>query len=98
MAIFPEGGRSLTEKPQKITHTGLGILALLSKRQVVPVGIDTYHFWPRKQLLPNFKQNIIITVGKPMKFTGKPTKKAARKVINTLWKEVTRLARIPHTR
>ncbi len=97
MAIFPEGGRSHTEKPQKITHTGLGVLALISKKPVVPVGIDTYHFWPRKKLLPNFKSNIKITIGKPIKFKGKPTKKSARKVINTLWKEVKSLARISHS-
>jgi len=96
MAIFPEGGRSPTEKPQKITHTGLGVLALISKRPVVPVGIDTYHFWPRKQLLPNFKTNIVVNIGKPMKFKGKPTKPNVRKTVNILWKEVKALARISH--
>ncbi len=95
MGIFPEGGRTRTGKPQKITHTGLGVLALLSKAPVVPVGISTYKFWSRHELIPNFKNNIVITIGKPMQFKGKPTK--AKQVVNTVWKEVKKLARISHT-
>ena len=96
MGIFPEGRRTYTDKVQPVKHTGIGVLALLSKAQVVPVGIDTYDFWSRHQTLPNFKKNIVVTIGKPMQFKGKPTKPAVRKVINTVWKEVKRLARISH--
>ncbi len=96
MGIFPEGGRTYAHKLNPIKHTGLGVLALLSKKPVVPVAMNTWHFWNRYQTIPNFKSNIKITIGKPIRFKGKLNKKTARKVINTVWKEVKRLARISH--
>lgn len=94
MGIFPEGQRTYTGKVQKVTHTGLGVLTLLSKKPVVPVGMNTWHFWNRYQKLPNFKSNIVIQIGKPMTFKQKPTKQNFRKATQTIMKEVTRLARI----
>jgi len=94
MGIFPEGGRTYQKhKIQPVKHTGLGVLARMSKKPVVPVGIKTYHFWNRYETLPNFKQNIVITIGKPITFKRKPT---VKKVMKTVWKEVKRLARISH--
>lgn len=95
LGLFPEGQRTFTGKIQKATHKGLGIIALLSKAPIVPVGLNTYKFWNRKQLLPNLKTNIKITIGKPMKFKGKTSQ--AKKVVKTVMKEVSRLARISNT-
>ena len=96
MGLFPEGGRTYTHKLQPLKHTGLGVLALLSKAPVVPAAIHTYKFWNRYQLLPTFQQNIKITIGKPMTFKGKPTPKKVKQTITTVWKEVKALARISH--
>ena len=96
LGILPEGGRTYTHSLQKIKHSGLGVLALLSKAPIVPAAIHTYDFWSRYQTIPNFKRNITITIGKPIKFKGKPTKIQIRKTINAIWKEVKKLARISH--
>jgi 1-acyl-sn-glycerol-3-phosphate acyltransferase len=96
MGIFPEGGRTYTHKLPQIKHTGVGVLALMTKAPVVPVGIHTYGFWNRHQLLPNFKQNIIVNIGKPITFRQKPTPANVKKTIKTIWKEVRELARISH--
>ncbi len=96
MGLFPEGRRTYTHTLQQIKHKGLGALALISKAPVVPAAIHTYHFWSRYQKIPNFKRNIVITIGKPMKFKAKPTPANVKKTISTVWKEVNRLARISH--
>ncbi len=97
IGIFPEGGRTYTGKMQKITHTGLGVLALLSKAPIVPVGMNTFHFWNRYQKMPNFKRNIIVTIGKPIQFKQKATEQNYKKVVKQTMKEVKKLARISNT-
>lgn len=97
MGIFPEGQRTYTGSVQKVTHTGLGVLTLLSKAPVVPVGMNTWHFWNRFQAMPNFKRNITIQIGKPMTFKQKPTKQNFKKVTQAVMKEVKKLARVSHT-
>lgn len=94
LAIFPEGGRSYDGKMRKITHTGLGVLALLSKAPVIPVGMNTYTFWNRHNLLPTFRKTIEIRIGKPESFKGKLTRKQAKKITLQTMKEVKRLAGI----
>jgi 1-acyl-sn-glycerol-3-phosphate acyltransferase len=96
MGIFPEGARTYTHEPQKIQHTGLGALTLITKAPVVPAAVHTYDFWNRYQKTPTFKKNIVVTIGKPMSFKGKPTKQNIRKTINAVWSEVRKLARISH--
>jgi len=96
MGIFPEGGRTPNGKVQKVTHSGLGVLALKSKKQVVPLAMNTYNWWNTHQLIPNFKQNIKIVIGKPMTFKGKLTKPRANKITKEVMTEVKRLARISH--
>lgn len=96
IGIFPEGGRTYTHDMQPVKHTGIGVLALLTKAPVVPVGLHTYDFWNRYQLLPNFKRNIIVNIGKPMTFKAKATPANVKKTIKTIWNEVKRLARISH--
>jgi len=97
IGLFPEGGRTLTGKVNKVTHSGLGVMALKTNALVVPVGLNTYKFWNRKQKIPNFKRNIKITIGHPKRFTYKLTKPNVRKVTTVIMKEVKRLARISHT-
>jgi len=97
MGISPEGERTYTGKMQAIKNTGLGVLALQSKVPVVPVGLSTFNFWNRHHTFPSFKRNIVVTIGKPMTFKGKVTKPQVRKVINKVWKEVRKLARISHS-
>lgn len=96
IGLFPEGQRTYTGNVQKVTHTGLGVLALLSKAPIVPVGLNTWHFWNRYKAIPNFKRNITIQIGKPMAFKQKPTKQNFKKVTQTAMKEVKRVARISH--
>jgi len=96
MGIFPEGGRTPNGKVQKVKHSGLGVLALKSKKQVVPMAMNTYNWWNTHQLIPNFKQNIKIVIGKPMTFKGKLTKPRANKITKEIMTEVKRLARISH--
>jgi len=97
IGIFPEGRRAFKKDGLKsVRHTGVGVLALLTNAPVVPVGLDTYTFWNKHTLIPTFKHNINITIGKPMKFKGKPTKANVKKVVNNVWNEVKELARVSH--
>ena len=96
MAIFPEGGRTPNGKVQKVKHSGVGVLALESKKQVVPLAMNTYTWWNSKQLIPNFRRNIKVVIGKPMTFKGKMTKPRANKITKEIMTEVKRLARISH--
>ena len=96
LAIFPEGGRCYIEQIQPVTHKGLGIIVVKTKTQVVPVGIDTYHFWNRFHILPNFKNNIAINIGKPIIFKQKSGSRAINNVITQTMTEVKHLARISH--
>ena len=76
LLLFPEGNRTNDGKMQKATHTGLGVLASQAKATVVPIGIEgSYAWWPPSKRLPSLKPRCMaVRVGKPMKFTGKPTK------------------------
>ncbi len=98
LALFPEGARSFTHKTQEAKHFGLGVLALKTKVPIVPIGIDTYHFWNRGQKIPNFRKNIAITIGKPMRFKLKQTQSNYRRVTKEAMKEVKKLARVSHAR
>lgn len=96
LLLFPEGQRAHTEKMQKIEHKGMGVLALNTKVPVVPIGINTYHFWNRNQLFPSFKRNIGIVIGKPIKFKEKAAESNYLKVTKKAMKEVKKLARRAH--
>lgn len=96
MGIFPEGGRTYDGTMQKITNTGLGVLALKTNAPVVPVHLTTWHWWNRYQEIPTFKRNIRIAIGKPKTFKGKPTKQNINKVTNYFTTEVKHLARTSH--
>jgi len=97
LAIFPEAGRTPTGKIQPVKHKGLGILALLSRAPIVPIGINTYDFWNKHHYFPTFKKTIKITIGKPRMFKAKLTDKNAWNIVKTVMNEVNALARISHT-
>jgi long-chain acyl-CoA synthetase len=97
LAIFPEGERTYNGEIKKVTHYGLGVLAVNSKAPIIPIGIWTYNFWNRHNKFLNFKKNIQITIGKPMTFKLTCTKPNYKKATLTAMKEVKRLARISHT-
>ena len=92
LAVFPEAHRTLDGKVHKSKHAGLGILALKSKVPVVPIGLNTWHFWNKYRRLPNFKRVVKVHIGKPRTFKGKPTRKRAMMIVNSVMKDVAKLA------
>ena len=72
--IFPEGQRTFDGKLQKVSYTGIGVLAVLSKAPVVPVHITSYQFWSRHMARPSWKNKMKITIGIPRVFHGKVKK------------------------
>ncbi|MEM4240399.1 MAG: lysophospholipid acyltransferase family protein [Candidatus Woesearchaeota archaeon] len=94
--LFPEGGRSLDGKMQKCTHQGLGAMASATGAPAIPVGIrGTYGWWPAHRRMPSllsFKK-ISIKVGKPVKYSGKATKKDRLSFQRKVMRAVAKLAR-----
>jgi 1-acyl-sn-glycerol-3-phosphate acyltransferase len=95
LMIFPEGGRSADGKMRKATHTGLGVLASQGNAAVVPVGIEgSFEWWPRQKFLPTFAlRKMAIRVGKPVRYSGKPTKQNHLDFQNKVMRAVAKLAR-----
>ncbi len=91
IVIFPEGKRTYTGKIGKVKHTGSGMLALLTKKSILPVAMNTFNWWNRHHKFPNFKRNIKIIIGKPKKYNLKSTKANAKKVTDAVMKEVKKL-------
>lgn len=83
IGMYPEGERSLTGKIQR-GKTGAARLALWAKVPVLPVGIKgAFELMPKGKIIPKFKKNIIINIGKPLyfnKYYGKQNKTIFRKV------------------
>ncbi len=96
LALFPEGKRNPVEKIGKLEHTGAGVIALQTKAQIIPIGIDTYHFWNRFDRLPRFNRTITICIGTPMRFSLKPTPANVKRSIETMMTEVKHLAKRAH--
>lgn len=92
IGIYPEGGRTHTGKIQKITHTGLGVIAALSKAPVVPVRvIGLFELWPYDKWLPRICKTIEFRIGKPAYYSGKKTRKDFVNFGNTVMKDITKL-------
>lgn len=91
VGIFPEGGRTHNGKIRKVEHTGVGALALATKKKIVPVGLQTFDWWPRQKTLPRLKRNIAVKIGKSMKFKRKVTRKNAKLATQQIMKEIKRL-------
>lgn len=72
VGIFPEGERTRTGGIKKVERTGLGVMALLTKAPVVPVGIKgSYEFWPFGRKFFKIKRILQLNVGKPVRFNKK---------------------------
>lgn len=92
LGIFPEAGRTTTGFLQKVTHSGLGIIALSTKNPIIPIGLTgTYKFWPPHNSVPNFKRIIKIKIGKPMLFKKNVSKKNAKLVVANVMKKLGKL-------
>ena len=94
VGIFPEGRRTKDGRMQKVTHSGLAVMALETKLQVIPMGIEgSYELWSRYQKWPEFKRIVTIRIGKPMKFNLAMNKKNYKTVTSKVMKSVAKLAR-----
>ena len=97
LLLFPEGGRTPSGKLTPVKHTGMGVISTLTQAPVVPIGLNTFHFWNKNQLVPNFKKNISIVIGKPMYFKGRLTKEKINQVKKAVWNEVKHCARMANS-
>ena len=96
ITIYPEGTRSLDGRIQ-IGKTGVARLALWADVPVVPVGIKgAFELMPKGRIIPKFRKNIVLKIGKPMyfrKYSSKPmTKKLLRKITDEIMKEIAKLS------
>lgn len=89
--IFPEGGRTRTGQ-HNAQHKGVGVLASLSKKPVVPVYLNTFTWWNRYRKFPTFKRSIRIIVGKPAVYKTRATESNYRKITARIMNEVNKLA------
>ncbi|PIN75487.1 hypothetical protein COV18_02955 [Candidatus Woesearchaeota archaeon CG10_big_fil_rev_8_21_14_0_10_37_12] len=97
VGLMPEGKRTATGWPdEKIEHTGIGVLALLTKRPVVPVYVETFSFWSRHHFFPTFHNSIVVRFGKPLQFSAKSTKVNIQRAKARIWREVKKLARVSY--
>jgi len=96
IGMYPEGERSITGKIQK-GKTGAIRLALWSKVPVLPVGImGAFEIMPKGRIIPKFKKNITLNIGKPIYFNKyyntTMTKKLLRQQTNKIIKEIAKLS------
>lgn len=98
LMLFPEAGRTADGRMQKATHTGLGVLASATGAPVIPIGIEgTYDWWSRHRALPTFKPRCIaMRAGKPIRYSGKPTKQNQLAFQRNVMKTVAKLAHITY--
>ena len=88
--IFPEGHRSQDGILLK-GKTGAARLALMSKMPIVPIGvIGSNKVMPRGSLIPRFAR-CDVKIGKPLYFTGKPTKTNLENITRIIMKEIAKL-------
>ncbi len=84
VGIYPEGTRSLDGKLQK-GKTGVARLALWAKVPVVPIGITgAFDLMPKGQIIPKFRKNIIINIGKPIYFNRYYNKRVTKKLLRAV--------------
>lgn len=92
VGIYPEGGRTHTNRIQKVKHTGLGVLAAMSKTPVVPVRtIGMFELWSYNKWLPKIRKSIEFRIGKPLYYSGKKTRKDFIKFGNKVMKVIDEL-------
>jgi len=92
VGIYPEGSRTRTGKIQKVTHTGLGVLAAQTRVPVIPVHmVGGFEFWPYNKTLPSRKNVISFKIGKPVYYSGKKRRKDYLFFANKVMKIIARL-------
>ena len=92
LGMFPEGGRTKTGKIGKF-HTGVAVVAMLSKKPVIPIGIrSTFEIWPITKRLPSLKKIAEIHIGKPIYPRGKLTKTDINKNVKRIRDKIKKLA------
>ncbi|HUQ43710.1 MAG TPA: (d)CMP kinase [Candidatus Limnocylindria bacterium] len=73
LAVFPEGTRSRDGALQR-AREGVGVLALRSGAQVLPVAvIDSDILWPKGRLLPRFGKHVTVRYGAPFSLVDELT-------------------------
>ena len=81
LVIFFEGTRSWTGKLQK-GKTGTARLALKLHMPVIPIGLrGTKEFWGRGKILPRYKRNVEVVIGKQIIFKDLFYKKINKKIL-----------------
>lgn len=82
LVIFFEGTRSWTGRLQK-GKTGTARLALKLRLPVIPVGLQgTKEFWGRGKIIPRYKKNILINIGKQISFEDLYHKDVNKKLLD----------------
>ena len=88
IGIYPEGTRSLTGKMQK-GKTGVARLAIWAKVPVIPVGIKgAFELMPKGKIVPKFKKNIVVNIGKPIHFDDYYKRKIKKQLLRNLTDEI----------
>ncbi len=94
VGIFPEGGRTKDGRMQKVTYTGMPVMALATKLPVIPIGIEgNFELWSRFQKWPKLQRLVTIRIGKPLRFNLPMNKKNYKKVTSRVMKRVAKLAK-----
>ena len=84
IAIFPEGGRSRDGKIRQ-GKTGMVRIALKSQVPIVPVGIHgTFDLMPKGSIMPKFKKNIVVNIGKPAYFGNYYKREIKKQILRKL--------------
>lgn len=91
VGIFPEGSRSHDGRIQRVTNSGLGVLASIGV-PVVPVRlVGAFELWPWDRRFPRLKRMVEVRVGVPIKYAGKKNLGAYVKFGNQVMQAVGRL-------
>ncbi len=91
--IFPEGTRSPDGQLQS-GQSGLGMLVLRTKCQVIPVYVHgSYDIWGKKRKFPKLSGKTACVFGKPLHFTevGENKKEAQAKVVAEIMEAIINL-------
>jgi len=92
IGIAPEGGRTYTGKIMKPAGTGLGVMALETRKPIVPIGIKgTFELWPRYNRFPKLKRTVEINIGKPIMFKGRTTRQKAKQITQQVLNRIKKL-------
>lgn len=84
IGMYPEGERSIDGKIKR-GKTGAVRLSLLSRKPIVPVGIQgTFELMPRGKKFPKIRKKIIVNIGKPIYLDRFYKKKITRKLLREI--------------